>query len=259
MGGLMNFGKLLTALILALNFSVTSAAQVNPVIDDAGLLQTIEVIQLNEKIRAVQQAHKIKIGVVFTKSVGGRDMVKVSNEVLDKNFANGANGSIVLLVAMNVRKYEMSTNSVMRDKITDYDGIPFLKDKFKSSLSAGDYYGAANNFVDGVDELMTYYETNGAPYRQQAPEGFDPMAACGAVVISLLIGISIRSWLIGSMSNVRHAIEAIDYLKRNTVKFTEKRDTFLFMNVKRRPRGGGGRSGGGGHGGGGHGGGGGSF
>ena len=76
-------------------------------------------------------------------------------------------------------------------------------------------------------------------------------------VIALPFGVMIRSWLIGSMSNVRHAMEAIDYLKRNTVKFTEKRDTFLFMNVKRRPRGGG-RSGGG-HGGGGHGGGGGSF
>ncbi|MBO4779307.1 MAG: TPM domain-containing protein, partial [Selenomonadaceae bacterium] len=210
MGGLMNFGKWLTALIIALNFSVTSAAQVNPVTDDAGLLQTIEVIQLNEKIRAIQQAHKIKIGVVFTKSVGGRDMVTASNEVLDKNFLNSANGSIVLLVAMDVRKYEMSTNSVMRDKITDYDGIPFLKDKFKSLLSAGDYYGAANNFVDGVDELMTYYETNGRPYQQQAPEGFDPMAACGAVVIALLFGVMIRSWLIGSMSNVRHAMEAID-------------------------------------------------
>ena len=253
------FGKWLAVMIVALNFSVASAAQVPPVNDNAGLLTAQQVDTLNNKIRGVQMAHKIKIGVVFVKSVGGRDIVKVSNELLDKNFANSSNGSIVLLVAINDRKYEIDTNTVMRDKITDFDGIPYLKDAFKSSLSAGDYYGAADNFVDGVDKLVTHYETNGAPYGTRTPGSFDPMAAMMAVVIALFIGVTIRSWLIGSMSNVRHAAEAIDYLKRQTVKFTEKRDTFLFMNVKRRPRGGSGSSGGGSHGGGGHGVGGGSF
>ena len=247
-------------LVVALNFSVASAAQVPPVNDKAGLLTTQQVDTLNNKIRGVQQAHKIKIGVVFVKSVDGRNIVNVSNEVLDKNFANSSNGSIVLLVAMNDRKYEISTNAVMRDKITDIDGIPYLKDAFQSLLSAGDYYGAVDNFVDGVDKLVTYYETNGTPYGTRAPGEFDPVAAAMAVVIAMFIGVTIRSWLIDSMSNVHHVAEAIDYLKRQTVKFTEKRDTFLFMNVKRRPRGGGGSSGGGGsHGGGGHGGGGGSF
>ena len=249
----------LLAFIIALNFSVTSAAQIQPVTDKAGLLSAQEVDVLNQKIHRVEQSHKIKIGVVFVKSVGGRDMVTASNNLLDQNFSNGMNGGIVLLVAMDKRKYEISTDSRMRGRITDTDGIIFLKDKFKSSLSAGDYSGSVDEFVDGVDELLTFYETNGGAYGTVAPEGFDPMAATGAVIISLFLGIMIRSSLIGSMSNVHHAMEAIDYLKKNTVHFTEKRDTFLFMNVKRRPKGGGGSRGNGSHGGGGHGGGGGSF
>ena len=66
-----------------------------------------------------------------------------------------------------------------------------------------------------------------------------------------------RSALIGSMSNVRPAISAIDYLKRESVKITDRQDRFLFKNISRRPKNkstasrsnGGGNGGGGGHGG----------
>lgn len=247
----------LFALLIALNFSICEA-RLESVTDNAGVLNATEVELLNQRIRNVEQAHKVKIGVAFVKTIGGRDMVTASNDLLDQNFANGMNGGIVLLVAMDKRKYEMSTDRRMVEQITDFDGIPFLKDKFQASLSAGNYYAAVNNFVDGVDELLTYYETNGLAYGHRSPDEFDPMAVALAVALAIFCGVGIRSWLIGSMSNIRHAMAAIDYLKKDTVKLTENRDTFLFMNVQRRARGGGGRSGGG-HGGGGHGGGGGSF
>lgn len=279
-------------------------ASAESVIDEAGLLNDMEIELLNQRIHNMEQNHQVRIGVAFVKSIGRRDMITASDDLLDKNYANGTNGGIVLLVAMDKHKYEMSTNSRMMERITDMDGIPFLKDKFKSALSAGNYYEAASNFVDGVDELLTYYETNGVAYGRQpshenfnpvssitdtsstpyeqnsAPvssiadtsstpygQSFDPVAAVIAAVMAILFGIMIRSWLIGSMSNVRHAMAATDYLKKNTVKLTENRDTFLFMNVQRKARssggggrrlGGGGRSGGGGHSSG-HGGGGGSF
>lgn len=247
----------LLALILLINFSSASAA--SSVTDNAGVLKPTEIELLNQRITGIEQKHKIKIGVAFVKSIGNNDMINASNDFLDRNFANGTNGGIVLLVAMDKRKYEMATDRRMMNIITDFDGIPFLKDKFQSSLSAGNYYNAANNFVDGVDELMTYYETNGVAYGQREQGAFDPVAAVIAAVMAILFGVMIRSSLIGKMSNIRHAPEAIDYLKKNTVKLIENRDTFLFMNVKRRPRGGGGSSRGGGSHGGSHGGGGGSF
>lgn len=237
---------------------ITSAARLEPVTDNAGVLKATEIELLNQKIKAIEQAHKIKIGVAFVKSVKS-DMITASNDFLDKNFSNGMNGGIILLVDMGKRKYEMSTDRRMVERITDTDGIPYLKDTFQSELSAGNYYSAVNNFIGGVDELLTYYETNGVPYGVPIkPKGFDPVAAAGAAIIAIVIGVFVRSVLIGSMSNIHHAMEAIDYLKKETVKLKESRDTFLFMNVQRRPRGGGSRRGGG-HGGGGHGGGGGSF
>ena len=249
----------LIALLVLINFSTASAAQIQPVTDEAGVLKATEVELLNQRIRKIEQAHKIKIGVAFVKSIGNTDMIRASNNLLDQYFNNGMNGGIVLLVAMDKRKYEMSTDRRMINIITDYDGIPFLKEKFQPDLSAGNYYRATNNFIDGVDELLTYYETNGVAYgTMTAPEGLDPIAGAGAFILSIIIGVMVRSSLIGKMSNIRHAMAAIDYLQKNSVKLKENRDTFLFMNVQRRARGGGNR-GGGSHGGGGHGGGGGSF
>ena len=248
----------LLALFLLINFSVAGAARLDPVTDNAGVLKATEIELLNQKIRGVEQKHKIKIGVTFVKSLGGRDIIQASDDFIDDNFANGKNGGIVLLVDMESRKYEMSTDSRMLNIITDSHGIPHLKDSFQSDLSAGNYFGAVNNFVGGVDELMTYYETNGIAYGQRKPGEIDPMAAMISFALAIFGGVMIRSTLIGSMSNVHRAKEATDYLQKNSVKFLENRDTFLFMNVQRKPRGGSRSGGSGGHSSG-HGGGGGSF
>ena len=242
---LKKFLSLIALILLISFFSTANAAQ--SVTDKAGVLKDTEIELLNQKIHAVEQTHKIKIGVAFVKSVGGRDMVTASDDMLYQNFANGKNGGIVLLVDMGNRKYEMATDTRMVEQITDSNGIPFLKDKFTSDLSAGNYYGAVNNFADGVDELMTYYETNGVAYGQRKPGEIDPMAVGLAVIIAIFLGVMIRSILIGLMSNVHHATAASDYLKKNSVKIFDNHDTFLFMTVKRRPKSSGRSSSGGGH------------
>ncbi len=239
---LKKFLSLIAMILLISFFSMASAAQ--SVTDKAGVLKGTEIELLNQKIHEIERAHKIKIGVSFVKSLDGRDIVQASDDILYQNFSNGKNGGIVLLVDMNDRKYEMATDTRMLEQITDSDGIPFLKDKFTSDLSAGNYYGAVNNFADGVDELMTYYETNGVAYGQRMPGEIDPMAAGLAVIIAIFLGVMIRSILIGLMSNVHHATAASDYLKKNTVKIFDNHDTFLFMTVKRRPKSSSSRSGG---------------
>lgn len=225
----------LLALILLISFSVANAAKIEPVTDEVGLLKAQEIQTLNDKIHAVEQAHKIKIGVAFVKKVRG-DIVEAADGFLQKNFINGANGGIVFYVDMNAHRFEVVTDRRLVKIITIYDGLDFLKEKFHDSLGTGDYYGATNDFIDGVDELMTYYETKGVPYGQRVPGEFDPIAAAIAVAISIFCGVSIRSMLIGKMSNIRHAMEAIKYLKKNSFKLIQNRDTFLFMHVERHTK-----------------------
>ena len=222
-------------LAFIINFSVTFAAQSSilpaSVVDTANVLTEQEINSLARKIQSVEQKHQIKIGVEFLKTIMGKDERVAADSLLDKNFVGAKNGSILLLVVMDTRKWHISTNTLMMPRIPD---TSMLADNFLGDLSAGDYYSAATNYIDGVDKYLTYYEQNGTPYD---PTGeFDILSLGFSIIFSIVCGIMFRSSLIDSMSNVQPAISAADYLKRDSVKITEKSDKFLYKNVSRRTK-----------------------
>ena len=216
-------------LIVMLNFTVAFAAQ--SVIDTQNLLTQNEINALTKKIQNVEQNHKIKIGIEFLKNTHGQSLDNAANSLLDKNFSGAPNGGILLLVVMDTHNWKIATDSTMRQIISDRETEAIARN-FVRNLSDGDYYDACNNYIDSVDDYLTYYENNGVPY----DEGFDPVAVGIAFFLAIICGVMFRSMLIGSMSNVHQATTATDYLKRDTVKITEKKDTFLFTNISRRKK-----------------------
>lgn len=242
-------------LIVAVNFGTAGAAPSNEkildasVFDNTGSLSAAEIKSLTEKIRAVEQKHGVKIGVEFLDTIGNASIETAAQSLLKQHYSGAQNGGIIFLVDMGKRNWYIATDSRMRNFIPN---VSDLTDGVVLSLSNGDYYSACSSYIDAVDASLTYYAQNGAAYDSSA--GFNPLAAVVAVIGGICFGMAVRSWLIGSMSNVRHAAAAMDYLKRETVKFKIQRDTYLFTNVERRPKpsggGGGGRSGGSGGGGG---------
>lgn len=252
----------LFALIFVLNFSVTNAAtqlpknpvtskQVSAVNDKCGLLSAADINSLSQKIQRVEAAHKIKIAISFVPSTNGKDIIEASDNMRNK-LPSAPNGKIVLLVAMDNHRYEMATDTVMMNIITQSDGIPYLKHQIKSALHNGDYSGACNNFVDGVEMLVSYYETNGKAYVDEAREDEEFTVKAGvAVILALIAFYFIRSYLIASMSNVHHAAMATDYLEEDSVKITNTSDMFLFSHITRSERSSSNRSSGGHSGGGG--------
>ena len=142
---------------------------------------------------------------------------------------------------MDNRQWSIASTNELKHKI---GGFSSIENAVVSKLSDNDYAGAFDNFVSATDKQLAYYEQNGQP---ADTGGFNPVAAMIAIVVAIFIGVMYRSSLIASMSNVRPAIEASEYLVKNSIKLIENRDTFLYMNVQRQPkRSGGGRSGGGG-------------
>lgn len=57
-----------------------------------------------------------------------------------------------------------------------------------------------------------------------------------AVVIALICGFFFRRALINSMSNVRVAQEAQEYLKMDSVNITTNIDTYLYTNISVIPK-----------------------
>ena len=247
--------------IFLFSFGVTFAAPADTsknlnssVVDDANVLGEKNAQILTEKIRQVEKKHGVRIGINFFQTIGNQNVDTTANHLLKKYFSDSQNGGIILLVVMDTRSWNIALDAKLNQRIFSYTDVANLNDTFMNNLHDNNFAGAADIFVKNVDELLNYYEQNGRPYDRT--EQFNPMALAAAILIAIVLGFFVRSILIGSMSNVRHAQEAADYLKRDSVKFTEQRDTYLFTNVSRRPKssnkssGGGGRSGGGSSGGG---------
>ena len=244
----------LLAAIFLLSFTQVFAAE-NSVVDDANVLGEKNVQALTEKIQRIEQKHGVRIGINFLKTIGNQNVDTASNYLLKKNYSDAPNGGINLLIVMDSRSWNIALDAKLNQRIMSYNDVAYLNDGFMDKLHNDNFAGAANNYLDNIDELLNYYEQNGTPFDRAAQ--FNPMALAAAILISIVLGFAVRSWLIGSMSNVRHAQEASDYLKHDSVRLTDKRDTYLFTNVSRRPkssgsRSGGGRSSGGGSSGGGH-------
>ncbi len=256
--------KMFYFIIFALIFIPTSAFA--NVTDEAGLLNGTELSQLNSKIQQIERKHGIKVNIVTQYELQGSDVKRVADNLLRRMIESpqsGANGNIVFLIAMDVRKWQIAADRDIDSKIYDSNGHAAFNEKaFVSKFSQGDYFGGFSTYVDSIDTALDAYSRTGQVYGDanndvnETDNGFDMVAAMISVVGAIIIAGMYRSSLIASMSNVRPAIEASEYLDKSSVKLTENRDTFLYMNVQRQPKSrGGGSHSGGGNSGGGHGGG----
>ena len=177
----------------------TAALAAAPVVDQAKLLNSSQREALTAKIQQVEAAHKIKIGICTMQDVpGGISIGKYANNILDKNFANGENGSIVLV------------------------------------LANGDYSDGFHHFVDGIDRYLSYYEKEGVPY--DPGDEFDIWAAIIAAAVAAASGFFFAYYLICGMSNVAPALEASAYLKKDTVDISQRQDRYLYTTVTRRKK-----------------------
>ena len=257
----------LTVLIVSMVASIVAAQPQSPpqssiitsLTDSAQLLEIDQRQTLIDKIKSIETKHGVRVGIVTLKSARGLEINTIADNLLDDYFSGAPNGSIALIIIMDTRQWHISTDAQMKRRITTEDGIPYLQNAFQSILTQGNYYAAFDTYLNAIDEQLTYYEQNDAPYGRSSG-GFDPLALVGAIFAGVASGGAARSSMIGAMSNVKPAVEAIDYLDKKSVKLTETRDIFLFSHVTRQSKGGGGHGAhGGGGGGGSHGGGGGSF
>ncbi len=221
------------ALCLALTISAfgSQAEAAGAIYDNAKLLSQGEKERLTQKIQQVEQKYGVRIGIVTQPSLQGRHVGQVANALLDQGYRGAANGGIVLLVSMKERDWYVSTDNTMRARITDEEGVKYIKEEMVPKLSDGKYGEAFEKYVNAVETMVAYYAAEGEPYDPSA--GFNPFAAIAALIIGCMGGYGVRAALIGSMSNVTPAARASEYLTEGSFDLTESDDRFLFMNVTR--------------------------
>ena len=186
-----------------------------------------EADKLLDKLNRIEQKHNVRVVVMTVTDLKGKDIKAFADDTLNKYYRDEAhnNGCIMMVVCPSVRKWAVTTDNNMRQRITDENGYPAIRDSFMDNLKDNNYVGAFNDYADKVDELLNYYEKEGEPW--------DPANAfsIGGFVIALLLSVGIgylfEEYLRGKMSNVSFVGEADEYLDRNSVNITEQSDTFL--------------------------------
>jgi uncharacterized protein len=228
-------------------------------VDGAALVKPVDKTNLLSNLREIETKHGIRCAVLTVKSTQGMNIRQYAEAIQDKYFADAPKGSILMVISMDNRKWHITTDATMRKKIIDDVVIGRLKEAFIGDLKKGNYAAAFAKYGNEVDKLMTYYEKEGEAYDPSKEFSFG--AGAVAAILSFLIGGSVKKGMVDSMSNVTNAVEASQYLKRDTFNLTHSNDRYLYTHTtvvpKAKSRDSDDSSSGGG--GGGHGGGGGSF
>lgn len=202
------------------------------VIDEAEILTDSEEAALDTKLAAIEQSHKVRILIGTMKSTDGTPLGKITNNVVDQIPAD--NGTIVLLLSMKERDWYIATDNKMRVRITDGKGIEYLSGEFLPDLKEGKYAAAFTTFAATTDEMLTYYEKEGAPY--DPANAFNLMALGIALACALILGGTIYYMLYEYESNVTFAAEADAYLNHDSFRLTQNEDNFLYTTVTRRTK-----------------------
>ena len=243
--------KKIFLIVIALIFMTSKSFA--SITDSASLLTGEEFSKLSSQIQQIEHKHGIKIEIVTQSSIHGKNIKEVSYNLLNRvaDLPNaGVNGNFLFLIVMDNRQFYAVADNKLQSRLFDSNSNPrFDESKFISYVKQGDYLNGLTAYLNGIDSAL---QNNSAV--EPSNNFFDPIALIIAVVGGIIIGVMYRSSLIASMSNVRPAIEASEYLNQSSIKITERRDNFLYMNVSRRPKNQGGHGGSGNNSGGGHGG-----
>lgn len=222
----------LFALLVLLVPAPSLAAEKPALTDSAGILSQEEVKQVNDALTAVGKKHNAQVLVLTVNTTAGASAGDFANRAVDQlKDPKAENGAVLLLLAMDTRDWYVATDKVMKDRITSKDGVEALSSAFLPKLKEGKYADAFEAYGKEADEQLTYYEREGEPYAPSSDFSFMTLGL--AFIISLVIGFMVRKHLIAQMSNVMPAPAADAYLDEGSFHLTEKKDTFLFMNVTR--------------------------
>ena len=246
-------------LILALTVPAFAAGGIGRVVDYEDLLTDEEEADLRAKLDEISERQQLDVVVVTTPSLDGKSSMEWADDFYDMNgYGYGAEkDGVILIMSLATRDYWISTCGYGITALTDY-GIEQIKGYVQPKLSAGNYYGAFQDFAYLVDDYTTRAK-NGEPVDvPQYPTGPDgpaekstpgPFAAAGSGLIGFLISLFSVNRMKGQLKTVRPQSGAREYLDRNSVYIRNGRDDFLYTNVTKVPiphddehRGGGGGS-----------------
>jgi uncharacterized protein len=228
----------LTTLLLCCMMTGISADRTLPlVVDDGGLLSESEYNSLLSELERISANQRCEVAVITVDSLEGQSVVAYADDIYDYyGYGYGENDDgVLLLVAMNEREFHITTHGFAFYGLTDY-GLAMIEDAFLNDLSGGRYFDAFMAYARTCDEFLTLAR-EGTP----VDIGYDSAFNWGgalmiSAVIGLIGGLIMVNSMKSSMTTVKMAVNAQNYVRQNSLHLTAQGDRFLYTQTQRIPR-----------------------
>lgn len=209
------------------------------VYDEAGLFTSDESAKLQDTAKSLTELNQMDVVIVTISDAEGKSSMAYADDYYDYNgFGYGSEKSgILLLIDMDNRDVWISTTGLAIRYFTD-SAIDSILDKITGYLSDGQYYKAADIFLDqvgnyfsaGIDSNQYNYntETGERDYYQNSLTGFEKSVS--HIPIFLLISIAIAGIVVGIMSinnKGKKTINPSTYLDENSFILRDNRDIYI--------------------------------
>lgn len=240
----------LIVMVCSLFIMTASCFAAASVVDNARLLSNADAQAVTRAITQLEQKYNVRTGFVYLKDSKVTDLGKYTNSILEKNYRDGRNGNMVMIVNMATGKFYISTDNKMRTMISDSYGVKQIGNNVVAALKNKKYKDAVLTYASQTEKQLAYYAANkkamqapktttaatAAPVAKKEKGSNLPMAGAGAVVLGGIAAYLYGNSLKASMSNVANATQANEYMKQGSFKITDSDDTFMYFTYARVPK-----------------------
>ena len=193
------------AIVVVVLTTAGAAAAAPSLSDGAHLLTPAEQAEVTAVLQDTEARYGVRVAVVTVASTKGVKAGTYANQLLDRDYKDGQNGNMVLLLAMDRHDWYVATDN-------------------------GHYAKAFEAYGQSSAKLLAYYQEKGKAY--DPADAFSPLALVVALVLAVGGGVAFLAYLISRMSNVRQAAAADAYVDAGSFHLTDSSDTFVFMTVQ---------------------------
>jgi uncharacterized protein len=228
------------AILFIFATAVTSYAADAPlIIDEAGILGSREIRDLNQTASAVSEMYRCDVAVIIISDLEGEDIFELALKLYDDyGIGHGAGKSgLLLLLSMEERDYILISKGRANTAFTDH-GKDVLLDKHVLPLLAKDeYYAAFESLLDKASEYLQMAQ-DGAPFDTDTDPDYGKLSWMTKLVVIILLpmliaGIVCVIWA-KQMKTAISPKAAENYISPNSFALTGQEDRFLFLTETRR-------------------------
>ena len=214
-------------LILCIFLSIPCVAANSSVSDQASLLTTSQVADLEQEASDVYEQSGLRTIIVTVTSFSGQSAQTYAHNWLDRYFPN--QDSILFLVSMSDREWAIVTQDKAADAISDWD-IDDISDSVMPYLSDGEYYEAFEAFILlSANEYNSYLSGTGAQVDGELILTRLGIALLIGAVISLIVLLILR----GTMNSARSQSGARNYMVAGSYDLLRCHDFYLYSHTTR--------------------------